>query len=82
MTTKAQLIANRRLWPSWQAKEKRPYNAATAIGPSPNIGPTTAECSAPVSPPVVAPSDAEYARRAAAISAKRRGTRFYDGFHP
>lgn len=82
MTNKAQLIASRRLWPSWQAKEKRPYNPETAIGPSPRIGPTSAQSSAPISPALAGTSDVEYARRAAEIRAKRQGTRFYDGFHP
>jgi len=46
------------------------------------IGPTLAETSAPICPPLIGVSDAEYARRAAQLRARNRGTRFYDGFRP
>lgn len=66
----------------WQARDRRTHNPDVAIGPPPQTGPTIAESSAPSSPAVAGTSDEEYARRAAAIRARRRGTRFYDGFQP
>jgi len=50
----------------WQERDRRPYNPDTAIGPSPRIGATIKESSAPISPPVVGKSDEQYAREARA----------------
>ena len=82
MTSKDEFIAKRKTGLHWQERNRRPYNPETAIGPPPWTGPTIAESSAPISPALTGPSDAEYARRAAEIRAKKRGTRFYDGFVP
>jgi len=93
MSTKTDFLFKRKSGPQWREIEKRAkpwqqeqcehtYNPETASGPPPWTGPTTSECAGPASPPISRPSDEEYARRAAAIRASKRGTRFYDGFIP
>jgi hypothetical protein len=57
MTTKSNFIAKRkpvstsqeieRRATPWQVRDKRPFTPDTALGPSPRIGPTIAESSAP-----------------------------------
>lgn len=57
MTTKSEFIAKRRAGPSsqeierqatpWQVRDKGGYNPENAIGPSPRIGSTIGQCSAP-----------------------------------